>query len=230
MTYCSECGKPLATPSAKYCSACGSAVPSTAAAISAPETAVSPDVPGALPPVSPRVQPRDPSGALPTSSPPATPRRRGRHVLLGLLVIIGLIGAFMLGARSNDEGGAATNPLSGDTTVAEPGAASTPAAAAGAAGASPGPASDPAPVGSAAGGTTSPVMPLVVGMVLQDAQDLLQAQGSYLLDQGDATGGGRIQFFDSNWKVCSQKPAAGARLASTDVVTLNSVKLDESCP
>ena len=69
-----------------------------------------------------------------------------------------------------------------------------------------------------------------IGMVLQDAQDLLQSQDSYLMDQVDATGGGRFQFFDSNWKVCSQEPSAGTPLASTDVVTLNTVKLDESCP
>ena len=73
-------------------------------------------------------------------------------------------------------------------------------------------------------------MPNVVGMVLQDAQDLLQSQGSYLMDQQDASGQGRIQVLDSNWKVCSQSPAAGRPLSASDIVTLRAVKLDESCP
>ena len=73
-------------------------------------------------------------------------------------------------------------------------------------------------------------MPDVVGMVLQDAQDLLQAQGSYLMDQEDASGQGRLQLLDSNWKVCSQAPPPGAALSATTVVTLSAVKLDETCP
>lgn len=73
------------------------------------------------------------------------------------------------------------------------------------------------------------VMPSVVGMVLQDAQDLLQSNGSYLMDQVDATGLGRIQVLDSNWKVCSQSPAAGASVTADQMVTLSAVKLDESC-
>ena len=44
-------------------------------------------------------------------------------------------------------------------------------------------------------------MPRVVGMVLQDAQDLLQSRGSYLMDQIDAKGWGRWQILDSGWKV-----------------------------
>lgn len=227
VTYCSECGQPLATPSAKFCSACGSAVPSATATTSPPEAVATTAAPGSLPPVSPRVQPRDPSRALPAGPPPATSRRRGRFVWLCLLVIIGLIAAFMLGARSNDDEGASTNPSTGETAAVEPGAESTPGTATGEAS---GPASQPSPASSVPGGTNGPVMPSVVGMVLQDAQDLLQSQGSYLMDQIDATGGGRYQFFDSNWKVCSQEPSAGAPLASSDVVKLNTVKLDESCP
>lgn len=73
-------------------------------------------------------------------------------------------------------------------------------------------------------------MPSVVGMVLQDAQDLLQSNGSYLMDQVDATGQGRFQMLDSNWMVCSQSPAAGAILDGSTAVTLSAVKLDEACP
>src|SRR5450759_918961 len=52
-------------------------------------------------------------------------------------------------------------------------------------------------------------MPNLVGENLQLAQDKLQALGSYLMDQQDAAGLGRIQVLDTNWRVCTQKPAPG---------------------
>lgn len=73
-------------------------------------------------------------------------------------------------------------------------------------------------------------MPRVVGMVLQDAQDLLQSRGSYLMDQIDAKGWGRWQILDSGWKVCAQRPLPGARVSTSATVRLWSVKLSESCP
>lgn len=73
------------------------------------------------------------------------------------------------------------------------------------------------------------VMPPLVGMNLQDAQDTLQAHGSYLLDQTDATGMGRFQLLDSDWKVCYQKPAAGTEVPLMSMVQLGAVKLNESC-
>jgi hypothetical protein len=73
-------------------------------------------------------------------------------------------------------------------------------------------------------------MPDVVGQELQDAQDLLQTLGSYLMDQQDASGLDRLQINDSNWKVCSQEPAAAAEVPIETVVILASVKNDEVCP
>jgi hypothetical protein len=73
------------------------------------------------------------------------------------------------------------------------------------------------------------VMPKVVGMNLQLAQDLLQSKGSYILDQEDFKGLSRLQILDSNWKVCAQSPAAGKRVSASTMVTLSSVKLAESC-
>ena len=73
-------------------------------------------------------------------------------------------------------------------------------------------------------------MPNVTGMVLQDAQDVLQSFGSYLMNQEDASGQGRTQLLDSNWQVCMQDPAPGVRVSASDLVTLWSVKLDEICP
>jgi hypothetical protein len=73
-------------------------------------------------------------------------------------------------------------------------------------------------------------MPALVGRVLQDAQDLLQTKGSYLMDQQDATGLERLQVLDANWKVCSQSPKKGTVVATDTMVVLRSVKLVEECP
>lgn len=73
-------------------------------------------------------------------------------------------------------------------------------------------------------------MPDLVGKNLQKAQDRLQSLGSFLMDQEDATGEGRWQLLDANWYVCSQKPAAGKKVALSAIVTLYVVKLEESCP
>lgn len=73
------------------------------------------------------------------------------------------------------------------------------------------------------------VMPKVVGMNLQLAQDLLQSKGSYIIDQEDYKGLNRVQVLDSNWKVCAQSPAAGKKVLISAVVTLSAVKLTEKC-
>jgi hypothetical protein len=73
-------------------------------------------------------------------------------------------------------------------------------------------------------------MPNLVGKNLQAAQEQLQALGSSVLDQKDASGQGRTQVVDSNWKVCEQEPAAGQQVPTTTTVVLSSVKSDEYCP
>ena len=73
-------------------------------------------------------------------------------------------------------------------------------------------------------------MPPLVGLGLQDAQDQLQSLGSFVLNQEDASGQGRHQLIDSNWKVCSQDPAAGSLISVTSSVTLRAVKNEETCP
>jgi beta-lactam-binding protein with PASTA domain len=73
------------------------------------------------------------------------------------------------------------------------------------------------------------VMPRLVGMNLQDAQDTLQALDSYILTQTDATGMERFQVIDSGWKVCYQRPVAGTTTPLEEMVDLGVVKLDESC-
>jgi beta-lactam-binding protein with PASTA domain len=72
-------------------------------------------------------------------------------------------------------------------------------------------------------------MPALVGANLQDAQDMLQALGSYLMTQTDATGMERFQVLDSGWKVCGQRPRAGAVVSVDKMVELFVVKLHEAC-
>lgn len=210
-TYCSECGQPLATPSAKFCSACGTPVAGPA------------PIAPALAPISPRVQPAGPAAAPASRAArtPEPPRRGGRIFLLLVLVVAGLIASFMLGARTNSE------PTATDLSPTQPSPAGIPDSGSGQPS---NPVADQLPANITPSEPATPLMPSVVGMVLQDAQDLLQSQGSYLMDQVDASGAGRIQFFDTNWRVCSQEPSAGLPLSSVDIVTLRSVKRDESCP
>lgn len=73
-------------------------------------------------------------------------------------------------------------------------------------------------------------MPKLVGENLQLAQDILQKEGSFFVDQEDALGLDRIQVNDSNWHVCTQSPKAGKKVPVETVVTLASVKLAEDCP
>lgn len=60
------------------------------------------------------------------------------------------------------------------------------------------------------------VMPDVVCMDLQDAQDLIQERGVFLSRSVDATGQGRTQIRDSNWVVVSQTPPAGSPIDEGD--------------
>jgi hypothetical protein len=75
--------------------------------------------------------------------------------------------------------------------------------------------------------TTAPVevaieevalMPDVVGMNLQDAQDLIQGHGVFLSLSEDATGQGRMQVIDSNWVVVGQNIEPGQPFGEGEAV------------
>jgi hypothetical protein len=70
------------------------------------------------------------------------------------------------------------------------------------------------------------VVPNVVGTNHAAAMTKLHSKG-FMVDEHSISPGNWWIADNSNWKVCSQDPAAGA----TDVlrVTINSVKLNESC-
>jgi hypothetical protein len=71
------------------------------------------------------------------------------------------------------------------------------------------------------------VVPKVVCMDLQAAQDRLQEAGFTSLRSRDGSGQGRMQIIDRNWVVTAQSPAAGHRSPATTPVVLTSVKYGE---
>ena len=89
----------------------------------------------------------------------------------------------------------------------------------------PSPTVTPPPTESGAGG----VMPNVVCMNLQDAQDKIQENGVFFSRSFDATGDGRNQIIDSNWIVVSQDPPAGSPIREGEA-NLGAVKIGEPSP
>jgi hypothetical protein len=73
------------------------------------------------------------------------------------------------------------------------------------------------------------LMPDVVCMNLQDAQDTIQTKGVFFSRSRDATGEGRRQLIDSNWQVVAQTPAPGTPIGEFEAV-LEVVKFGEPSP
>lgn len=71
------------------------------------------------------------------------------------------------------------------------------------------------------------VMPNVVCMDLQTAQDTIQEAGVFFSSSFDATGQDRMQIIDSNWLVVSQYPEPGTPIGEFDA-NLGVVKLGEA--
>lgn len=71
------------------------------------------------------------------------------------------------------------------------------------------------------------LMPDVVCMNLQEAQDEIQDHGVFLSRSEDATGAGRFQVFDRNWIVIRQTPKPGTQIEELEAV-LYVVKIGES--
>lgn len=67
-------------------------------------------------------------------------------------------------------------------------------------------------------------VPDVTAMDHQLAQDTLQAEGFYLLDEIDCSGEDRMLLWDRNWTVQEQKPAPGTEASVDATITLCSVK------
>jgi hypothetical protein len=73
------------------------------------------------------------------------------------------------------------------------------------------------------GGDTA-VVPDLVGQDHQLAQDTLQAEGFYFIDERDCSGQDRLLLWDRNWTVVEQDPPGGTEASIDDTVTLCSVK------
>ncbi|MFI6173568.1 PASTA domain-containing protein [Nocardia sp. NPDC051052] len=85
----------------------------------------------------------------------------------------------------------------------------------------------PAPVQRAP--TAQALMPNVVCMNLQAAQNKIQEGGVWYSRSTDATGKGRMQVLDANWIVVAQTPAPGVPIGEGDAV-LSVVKIGERNP
>jgi hypothetical protein len=73
------------------------------------------------------------------------------------------------------------------------------------------------------------LMPDVVCMNLQAAQDRIQQEGVFFSRSADGTGLGRSQLIDSNWIVTDQTPPPGTPFGEGDAV-LTAVKYGEPAP
>lgn len=71
------------------------------------------------------------------------------------------------------------------------------------------------------------LMPDVICMNLQEAQDEIQDHGVFFSRSVDASGQDRMQIMDSNWIVVDQTPAPGTKIGEGDAV-LSVVKIGES--
>ena len=63
-----------------------------------------------------------------------------------------------------------------------------------------------------------PIMPNVICLTLQKAQDLIQDQGVFFSRSEDATGQNRNQLVDSNWIVIEQNLKPGEQFSEGDAV------------
>ena len=96
-----------------------------------------------------------------------------------------------------------------------------------------GPAPQPEPATTPPAPAAQWVMPSLVGSNLQAAQDRIQVVTGnpvFITFSHDATGQGRNQVLDSNWKVCSQNVVPGAAFTDTTRIDFGAVKLAEKCP
>lgn len=164
----------------------------------------------------------------PPPEPPKPPRiRRGVVIaaaVAGLFVLMGIIGDISDGLDSPTKDDASTTPRAAAPTTTTP---STTSAATTARTVAPEttPATRISTTQVAAVASTA-VMPNVVCMVLQAAQDTIQAAGVFYSTSIDATGQGRAQVWDRNWVVVDQTPSVGASIGEGDPV-LSVLKEDE---
>lgn len=75
-------------------------------------------------------------------------------------------------------------------------------------------------------------MPDLVGRDLQSAQDTVQQMTDFAITattSHDATGAGRPQVVDQDWRVCTQSIPAGAAIDADTMIDFGVVLRGESC-
>ena len=83
------------------------------------------------------------------------------------------------------------------------------------------------PSDGASASTRLGVVPDVVCMNLQDAQNAMQRSGFFNLGSADGGGRGRMQILDRDWVVIAQSVRAGSKPKLTQRIVLTSVKYGE---
>jgi pyruvate/2-oxoglutarate dehydrogenase complex dihydrolipoamide acyltransferase (E2) component len=81
---------------------------------------------------------------------------------------------------------------------------------------------------SSGGGSGGITVPNVVGLDHQAAQNALQGEGLWSLDEKDCSGQDRLLLFDRNWEVVSTSPPAGTAVSEDTTITICSVKQGEN--
>ncbi len=198
--------------------------------MSQPPHGVPPGQPWSPQPGQPYPQPQ--FAALPPPQPPRDKPvyQRPWFAVLALFLVVGTIGAALDRDEDTTPAAAASSSSSSSPPPVAPTSTVPPAPVAPA----PAPATVP-PTAAAPTTQVAPVvdfaMPLVVGMTLQDAQDLIQTNGVFLSLSHDLLGT-RNQVLDANWRVCTQNVPAGQRVTgdAEGAIDLGVVDLEEACP
>ncbi|WP_245546051.1 hypothetical protein [Nocardia higoensis] len=188
------------------------------------------------PPQNPQYGQRPPGPYPPQRK--STPAWAWALVAVGVVLVLAVVGG-AIGGSGEEESAAAASTSSGAapagvTSVSTAPAVAEPTTRAAPAVESPLPAAPP-PVAPVAPPVTTEtpapapaaIMPAVVCMNLQDAQDLIQAAGVFFSRSSDATGQGRRQVLDRNWVVVGQQPAPGETIGEFEAV-LSVVKIGET--
>ncbi|UYP18754.1 PASTA domain-containing protein [Rhodococcus sp. Z13] len=171
----------------------------------------------------------------PPEPAPAPTVRRGVVIaaaIAAVLVIVGIVGDIADGLDSPSDDNATTTSQTTIYAEAPPSQSTWPATSPATTARTTAPVSvAPATTTPANAATTSAaprlaVMPDVVCMDLQEAQDAIQAAGVFYSRSVDATGRGRAQVWDRNWIVVDQSPPPGTVIGEGDAV-LSVVKDDE---
>ncbi|NLV78036.1 MAG: hypothetical protein GXY65_01590 [Rhodococcus sp.] len=180
----------------------------------------------------------DPAAFAPPPPPtPPSKMRRGVVIAAALaaaFVVIGIVTDISDGLDPAADDTASTTPQTAARTSQSTAAPTPTTAATTARTAAPASSVTTTPVTSVAAAAASPsqtvapsaVMPDVVCMDLQAAQDAIQASGVFYSRSVDASGAGRAQVWDRNWVVVEQTPAPGALFGEGDAL-LSVVKDDE---